>query len=55
MDKYTELVNFLKTVPIVEPTKEEIDIMKSIDEDAEEQKRIEELIKNRKMDLKKEV
>lgn len=55
MDKYTELINFLKTVPAVEPTQEEIDIMKKIDEDVDEQKRIKDLIKNRKMNLKEEV
>ena len=55
MDKYTELINFLKSLPTVEPTQEEIDIMKNIDEDVDEQKRIKELIKNRKMNLKKEV
>ena len=55
MDKYIKLVNFLKTVPIVEPTQEEIDIMKNIDEDVDDQKRIKDLIKNRKMNLKKEV
>ena len=55
MDKYTELVQFLKTVPAVEPTEEEINIMKSIDEDIDDQKRIKELIKNRRMSLKKEV
>lgn len=55
MDKYIKLVNFLKTLPSVEPTQEEIDIMKNIDEDVDEQKRIKDLIKNRKMNLKKEV
>lgn len=55
MDKYIKLVNFLKTVPTVEPTQEEIDIMKNIDEDVDEQQRIKDLIKNRKMNLKKEV
>ena len=54
MDKYTELVEFLKTVPSVEPTEEEINMMKSVDEDIDEQKRTEELIKNRRMKLKKE-
>lgn len=55
MDKYTELINFLKSLPTVEPTQEEIDIMKNIDEDVDDQKRIKDLIKNRKMNLKKEV
>lgn len=55
MDNYIKLVNFLKTVPTVEPTQEEIDIMKNIDEDVDEQKRIKDLIKKRKMNLKKEV
>lgn len=55
MDKYTELINFLKSLPTVEPTQEEIDIMKNIDEDVDEQQRIKDLIKNRKMNLKKEV
>ena len=56
MDKFTELVEFLKTVPAVEPTEEEeINIMKSVDEDIDDQKRIKELIKNRRMSLKKEV
>lgn len=50
MDKYTELINFLKTVPAVEPTKEEIDAMKKIDVD--DQQRIKELINNKKMKLK---
>lgn len=52
MDKYTELINFLKTVPVVEPTKEEIDAMKKIDEDVDDQQRIKELINNKKMKLK---
>ncbi len=52
MDKYTELINFLKTVPSVEPTKEEIDAMKKIDEDVDDQQRIKELINNKKMKLK---
>ena len=52
MDKFTELINFLKTVPSVEPTKEEIDIMKKIDEDVDDQQRIKELINNKKMKLK---
>ena len=55
MDKFTELINFLKTVPTVEPTKEEIDIMKKIDEDADEQQRIKELINKRKNEFKKGV
>lgn len=55
MDKYTELINFLKTVPSVEPTKEEIDIMKKIDEDVNDQQRIKELINKRKKEFKKEV
>lgn len=53
MDKFTELINFLKTVPSVEPTKEEIDIMKKIDEDVNEQQRIKELINKRKNEFKK--
>lgn len=52
MDKYTELINFLKSLPTVEPTKEEIDIMKKIDEDVDDQQRIKELINNKKMKLK---
>lgn len=52
MNKYTELINFLKTVPAVEPTKEEIDAMKKIDEDVDDQQRIKELINNKKMKLK---
>lgn len=52
MDKFTELINFLKTVPTVEPTKEEIDVMKKIDEDVDDQQRIKELINNKKMKLK---
>ena len=52
MDKYIKLVNFLKTVPAVEPTIEEINIMKKIDEDVDDQQRIKELINNKKMKLK---
>lgn len=52
MDKYIKLVNFLKTVPTVEPTQEEIDIMKKIDEDVDDQQRIKELVNNKKMKLK---
>lgn len=52
MDKCTELINFLKSLPTVEPTKEEIDIMKKIDEDVDDQQRIKELINNKKMKLK---
>lgn len=52
MDKYTKLINFLKSLPTVEPTKEEIDIMKKIDEDVDDQQRIKELINNKKMKLK---
>lgn len=55
MDKFTELVEFLKTVPAVKLTEEEINIMKSVDEYIDDQKRIKELIKNRRMSLKKEV
>lgn len=55
MDKYIELINFLKSFPTVEPTKEEIDIMKNIDEDVNEQQRIKELINKRKNEFKKEV
>ena len=52
MDKYTELINFLKSLPTVKPTKEEIDIMKKIDEDVNDQQRIKNIINNKKMKLK---
>lgn len=52
MDKYTELINFLKSLPTVEPTQEEIDIMKKIDEDVNDQQRIKNIINNKKMKLK---
>lgn len=45
--KFKELIKYLKTVPVVDPTEEEKVIMDSFDNDIEEQLKVKKFIKNR--------
>lgn len=45
--KFKELIKYLKTVPVVEPTEEEKVIMDSFDNDIEEQLKIKKFIDNK--------
>ena len=47
-NKFNDLVKFLKTVPEVEPTKEEKKLMDEFDNDEEEQLRIKKIINKKR-------